>query len=286
MDILEIISFLLLGLTAVVFQAYKRESLIDILHVLFFAAIAMLIKEGLTESTLADQVIYGLIGVVALNFLLAKYKAYQRKYLRVLPPLITFGAFWVFFSGQELSYLDSTFHVGGLTTVMLPFLGIIAFELGTLKADLIKKWFGTSDSLVEALIPFFLGLAIIIGAFNALGFGVFLVAAGYLAASFYRAEGSKQVIYSLLAISLIWMFAGLSENAGADLRYGKTLMGLFFGVFAVLFIQFSWKAEKRKFVLVTIGYLIGIGLIYGVFLLRLQHTAFGGMEAFLGALVG
>jgi polyisoprenoid-binding protein YceI len=230
--------------------------------------------------------IYGLVGVLTLNFLLAKFKVYQRKHLRLLPPLLTFGAFWVFFSGQELSYLDSTFHVGGLTTIVLPFLGVIAFDLVTFKAEVVKKMFGTNESLVEAIMPFFIGVAVLIGAFNALGFGVFLVAAGYLAASFYRSEGSKQIVYSLLAISLIWMFGGSTDSAGADLQVGKTLMGLFFGAFAVMFIQFAWKAEKRKPLLILVGYLLGIGFVYGALMGQTQHASFGGMDAFIGALVG
>jgi polyisoprenoid-binding protein YceI len=146
--------------------------------------------------------------------------------------------------------------------------------------------FDTDDSLIRIILTLLTGVGILIGAFNALGFGVLLISAGYLAASFYRTKGTKQLIYSLLAVALIWMFASHADGVATDLQVGKTLLGLFFGVFAVGVIQFSWSAKKRRKLLVLVSYLIGISFIIGGLLMQLQHNSFGGMEAFVGALVG
>ncbi|MFT5858740.1 MAG: polyisoprenoid-binding protein YceI [Flavobacteriaceae bacterium] len=286
MDILELISFLLLTIVSVVSFAFKRDSLTGILHLLLFASIALLIKNDLSEDQLATQITYGLIGVVALNLVLSKWTAYQKKYLRVVPPILTFIAFWIFLGKGELTYLDSSFDLSSNAIIMLPFIGVLAFEIAYAKSEVIKSMFSTDDSLIKIILTLMAGVGILIGAFNALGFGVLLISSGYLAASFYRTKGSKQLIYSLLAVSLVWMFASHADGIATDLQVGKTLLGLFFGVFAVGVIQFSWSAKKRKKLLVLISYLLGISFIIGALLMQLQHNSFGGMEAFVGALVG
>lgn len=286
MEILEVVSFLLLSIVAIVSFAYKRDNLTGILHLLLFASVTLLIRKDLSEDPLATQISYGLIGVVALNLVLSKWSSYHRKYLRVIPPFLTFIAFWIFLGEGKLSYLDSTFDIGSTGVRILPFIGLLGYEIAYAKNRVIKSFFDTDDSLIGILLLFIYGIAILIAAFNALGFGVLLVSAGYLGASFYRSKDNKQLIYSLLGIALIWKFSSVAEGIASDLHVGKTLLGLFVGAFSMGLIQFSWTAKKRRILLVVLSYMLVVAFVVGALLMQLQHNSFGGMETLIGVLVG
>ncbi len=289
MDSIELITFLLLGLAAAIFKAYNRKNLIDFLQLMFFASVALLIKNDLSSTDhneFPSQITYGLIGVVAINLVISKWKGYHRPLLRVLPPLITFVAFWIFFGQGELTYLSSSVSLSGIALMSIPFLGVLAYEIGSIKSILIKKLFDSNENLANSIALLVIGVSVLIAVFNAGGFGVLLIAAGYLSASFYRSSESKQLTNTLLALSLIWMFSNVSDTTEADLGLGKTLTGLFIGAFTLAMIQFSWSAKKRKYLLVIIASVIGFGLILMMLLMQLQHNAFGGMEAFIGVVVG
>ena len=289
MNSIELVTFLLLGMAAVVFKSYNRTSLVDFLQLMFFASIALLIKDDLSSEVngaMPSQVVFGLIGVGAINLVISKWKGYHRPYIRVIPPLITFSAFWIFFESGNLSYLSNSFELGSMAIIALPFLGALAYEFGNLKTNLISKLFDTKGNLANVVSLFVLAVALLVGVFNAGGFGVLLVAIGHLSASFFREKEEGDVTTSLMAISLIWMFSGSIDGVETEVSLGKTLMGLFVGVGIVGMIKFSWTSKKRKFLLVFTAYLISAGFVILLLLLNLQHNAFGGVEAFIGVVIG
>jgi len=70
------------------------------------------------------------------------------------------------------------------------------------------------------------------------------------------------------------------------LMSGDVLAGIFFGAFGVYFLQKLWAAKKPKFVLIGTGYFIVLGLAFVLLYNHMTHANMGGMDAFIGVIVG
>ncbi len=287
MNTMVIISFLLLGIAAFVIQIKRRQQQIDALHLLFFAALAIAMKVDFEDANHANQWTYALIAIVAINFLLSRWAKLRNPIIRLLPPLVSFAILFGVYWNDSFIYLGNNFNMSDKATVVLPFLGILIYEIAWMKVHFLKKFFGLHDSFINVLMPLFIGLTALIGAFNAGGYGVFLVGSGFLAASFYNPLGSKHIIHSFFAVAVIWMFASQSDIALIDLRFGKVVAGLFIGAFVGGFILNMWTVEKRKNMALLLTYVLVVLIVTGVLIAGSQiNVSFGGVEAYLGALMG
>lgn len=290
MNVFVIFSFIALGITAFVIQKKRRFNNIDAVHLLFFAALSELLKsgfdEGLGDVNGANVWSYSLITLLAANFLLSRWSKLRKPIVRLIPPIISFGIFVVLFWNESFVYLGENFNVSDKATWVLPLIGVVMYEFVIVKMSFLKRFFGLKDSSLNVLLTFLVGVSIVIGAFNAQGYGVFMVSAGFLAASFYR-EGNKHVLHSLFAVALVWMFADQNSIELIDLRFPKVMGGLFVGAFAGAFIQHIWTAEKRPNLALIMGYFIAALFFLGLLTFKaLINASFGGMEAFLGGMVG
>lgn len=287
MNSFVIISFLLLGIASFVIQKKRRYDQIDALHLLFFTALAILIKIDFDFTSSVDQWTYALIGVMAVNFLLSRLNAMRKPLLRLIPPMITFGVLLAFFWSESFIYLGKSFAISNKATLVLPVLGIIMYEFAHIKISFLQKHFGMANSAVNVQLSFFIGVSVLIGAFNAQGYGVFLVAAGFLASSFYHEVGSKHIVHSFFALSLVWMFAQQNSIELLDLRIPKVMGGLFIGAFIGAFVLHIWTIQKRSNLALAICYFICAFLLVGMLGFEVMiNASFGGVEAFLGALIG
>lgn len=287
MNTMVIISFLLLGIAAFVIQKKRRFQQIDALHLLFFAALAIAMKVDFEDASRVNQWTYTLIAVVALNFLLSRWSKLRNPFIRLVPPLVSFAVLFGVYWNDSFLYLGNNFNMSDKATVVLPFLGILIYEIAWLKVHFLKKFFGLHDSFVNVLMPLFIGLTALIGAFNAGGYGVFLVGSGFLTASFYNASGSKHIIHSIFAVAVIWLFASQSDIELIDLRFGKVVAGLFVGAFVGGFVLHMWSVEKRKNLALLLTYFLVVLIVTGLLMAGTQiNVSFGGVEAYLGALMG
>lgn len=287
MNTLVIISFLLLGIAAFGIQKKRRHQQIDALHLLFFAALAITIKVDFEDANRANQWTYSLIAVVAINFLISRWAMMQKPIFRLVPPMLTFAVLLGFFWSDSFVYLGNGFEISNKATIVLPFLGILMYEFAWLKVHFLKKIFGLHDSFINVLMPLLIGLTSLLGAFNAGGYGIFLVGSGFLTASFYNPAGSKHIIHSFLAISVIWMFAAQNSIEVVDLRFGKVVAGLFIGAFVGGFVLQMWSVEKRKNLALLLTYFLVIFIVTGLLMAESKiNASFGGVEAYLGALMG
>lgn len=287
MNLYVILSFLLLGVAAFVVQKKRRFNQIDILHLLFVAAVAVLLKSDFEDQQSANVWTYGLIAMLAVNFLLSRWSKLRKPFLRLIPPILTFGVFIALFWNDSFIYLGKNFNISDKATMVLPILGIVTYEMAHVSMSFLQRYFGMKNSAENMLMSFLIGIAALVGAFNAQGYGVFLVAAGFTAASFYNNIGSKHILHSLLAVSLLWLFAEANELQIIDLRFPKVVGGLFIGAFASLLIQQVWTIERKPNLALIFSYILVALLFMGMidFGTRL-HPSFGGMEAFLGGLIG
>jgi polyisoprenoid-binding protein YceI len=287
MGILVIFSFVLLAVAAIAIQKKQRFQQVNTLHLIFFAALAILLKLDLGNTGESNQLIYALIGVVAINFLASKWNKLRSPIFRIVAPILTFSGFLLFFSGQSFEFLDRTFHMSDKATLVLPFIGIGAMEISLLIQKQLKKVFDTNDSASNVVMVMFLAIALLIGMFNAQGFGVFLVVAGMLAASFFLDGRGKHLIHSLFAVALIGTFAQQYSIDTLDLRVPKILSGLFVGAFALGLIHLVWTIQKRSILALILGY--GLSTLMLILLLVFEsaiNASFGGTEALLGAFMG
>ena len=282
-----IISFVLLGAAAIVIQRKQRFQQIDMLHLLFVSALAVLLKLDFENQQSANVWTYSLITVLAVNFLLGRWSKLRKPILRIVPPLITFGLLFGIFWNDSFVYLGANFNVSDKATWALPLMGIVMFELAELMVTFLEKHLGMKRSAVNIPMIIFSGIAALIGAFNAQGYGVFLVATGFLAGSFYNNYGSKHFLHSLLGVALVWTFAEANSIEIMDLRFPKVIGGLFIGAFAAGFMQYIWTIEKRRTLAISIAYVITGLLFIGMLDVETRiNTSFGGVEAFLGGLIG
>lgn len=287
MNLFVLFSFALLGIAAFVIQKKRRFKQIDILHLLFVAALAVLLKSDFEDEKLAGVWSYSLILVLAINFLLSRWLILRSSTVRLIPPILSFAVLFAFFWNDSFIYLGENFNISDKATFVLPILGIIMYDFARMKLFFLKKFFGLNDSIVNAIMPFLIGVTALIGAFNAQGYGVFLVGTGFLAASFYNPIGSKHILHSILAVSLIWMFATENNIELVDLRFAKVISGLFIGAFVSGFVLQMWSVEKRKNLALILTYFLCAILILALLVAGAQiNTSFGGVEAYLGALVG
>ncbi|MFK7786510.1 MAG: YceI family protein [Crocinitomicaceae bacterium] len=287
MELFIILSFVLLGLAAFVIQKKQRFDQVDVLHLLFVSAIAVLLKSDFENEQAVSVWTYSLIALLAVNFLLSRWSRLRKPLLRLVPPLITFAVLLGIFWNDSFVYLGKNFNVSDKATFALPLLGIIALEAARLSTSLLQRYFGTKESAENIHLVLFVGIASIIGAFNAQGYGVFLVALGFAAASFYNDSGSKHILHSLLAVSLVWFFAEANKVEMIELRFPKVAGGLFIGAFVAIFIRQVWSVEKRKNLALLLAYGAVALILIGVLDVQLRfHPAFGGVEALLSVFLG
>lgn len=287
MNLFVILSFALLGILAFVIQKKGRFEQIDILHLLFVAAIAILLKSDFQDENLANTWSYSLIFVLAINFLLSRWSKLRSPFIRLIPPLISFSVLLAIYWNDSFSYLGENFDISNKATFLLPIMGIVMYDFARMKLKFLKKIFGLDETIVHSIMPFLIGLTALIGAFNAQGYGVFLVGTGFLAASFYNPIGSKHILHSILGLSLIWMFAAENSIELIDLRFAKVIGGLFVGAFIGGFLLRMWSVEKKKNVALLLTYFLCVFLLVMLLVVGAKvYESFGGVEAFLGALVG
>jgi polyisoprenoid-binding protein YceI len=287
MGVFMILSFALLGVAAFVIQRRQSFNQVDALHLLFVSALAVLLKLDFDDTQAASVWTYSLIGLLAVNFLLSRWSMLRKPLIRLIPPLVSFGVLLGVFWNDSFVYLGDNFNISDKATFALPILGIIAFEAARLTTQLLNRYFGTKETTINILLVLFLAIAAIIGIFNAQGYGVFLVAVGFAAASFYNETGSKHILHSLLAVSLVWTFAQANSLEMVDLRFAKVVGGLFIGGFVTLVIRQVWTVEKRKNLALFLAYGVVAMVLIGILDVQLRfHPAFGGVEALLSALLG
>lgn len=287
MSLFVIFSFALLGIAAFIIQKKRRFEQIDILHLLLVAALAVLLKSDFEDEKLASIWSYSLISLLAINFLLSRWSKLRSPIVRLIPPILSFSVLLAFFWNDSFIYLGKNFNISDKATFVLPLLGILMYEFARIKLHFLKKFFGMKDSDLNVIMPFLVGVTALIGAFNAQGYGVFLVGTGFLAASFYNPIGSKHILHSILAVSLVWMFATENNIELIDIRFPKVIGGLFIGAFVGGFVLQMWSVEKRKNLALLLTYFLSLFLFIGLIVAGVQiNASFGGVEAYLGGLVG
>src|SRR3989338_6306905 len=284
--LLPLIGMGTISFAAFIFQRGENRRFLNALYFLLFVATASVFLVILDPAH--HVFFWAMVGVVALNFAASHLSVLQKTFIRSLVPLISVV-------GMAFLLKDRTYDLLGqqgvfinkflLTGLVLTALG---YELARVKVQAIRKFFGgiAEDDTVRAVLLFVTGASLFLCNLEAGGLGLLALAAIFLSTSFYREEGVKELTVPLLAFALLPILMDRGATPHANLLDGDVLEGLFFGAFSMFFIQKLWTAEKRSMVLLVLMYGLGLALAMGVLFLSTQFTKMGGMDAFVGVLVG
>ncbi|MEJ6583488.1 MAG: YceI family protein [Crocinitomicaceae bacterium] len=284
MEYLDIITLFFIGLGAFVLQWKKDFRFVSFINLLLTTVVVLIMKRFISPTDYNQ--LYALIAAVGTNFVFAQLKVLQKEGIRILVPIITFGTYFLMFNSDSINVLHEEYSSVNKFIIAGAALSILAYEFGLMKRFFITKLFHGLEvaEIIKSVMIFFMALAIFFGGFGAGSFGFLIVASIFISTSFYRKDETLSVGVSFLSISL---FAGLLTLTGeteVNLINADVLEGLFVGVFGAYFIGQFWSAANRF--MLFLAYLMFIVVSFGLLFLLTIYGQMGGMDAFVGVLVG
>ena len=286
MSTLILLSLFILGLAGIILQFKKEHRFVNIFYVLVFTVATIWASTFYSQDSISA--LYGLIAVVGINFAVSKIAFLKKSYLRTIVPLVSLIGYLLYFNGGVIEVQGDSYAFVNKFLVLGAVLAILAFEIARIKSKVLGKLFGglEESEMIKSIFIMFIGLTAFLGFFAASGFGVLLIGAYLLSASFYREDEFGSVSISFIGLMSLPLFAGIGNVQDVSLLGGDVLEGLFFGAFSAYFISKIFVGGKYSAIGVTLSYLIAFVLIVGVLLLEIMYSSMGGMDAFIGAIVG
>ena len=270
------IGFLILSFT----ENKKMLLLADFLSTLFIVLLF------LTTGEIVENEIAGIATLsLSLMFLSSKIKLFQSsrfaKLILVVPSLL------FYFFGESFNYGDYPVEHNSLNFHLLLAFGILVPLVMELKSALFSSVVGVKeDSFKLPFRLFTVGFAAFFGTFLLSWAGVFLIGLGLAAYTLFSGGKGRELMYALFAHTLSGFFIDFSGLEIVDLSMGKVIEGLFFGVFAVTFVGAVNGATKMRMLWTFLSLFLSLFIISGLVLLGTQKSDLGGMDAFIGVLIG
>lgn len=284
MEYLDIITLAFIGLGAFVLQWKKDVRFVSFINLLLTAVVVLVMKRFISPTDYNQ--LYALIAVVGINYVLAQLKVLQKDGFRILVPIISFGAYFLLFQSESITVLGDEYSSINKFIISGVALSILTYEFGLIKRFFITKVFHGLEvaEIIKSVMIFFMALAVFFGGFGAGSFGLLVVASAFIGTSFYRKDDTLSSGVSFLSLSL---FAGLLTLTGeteVNLINADVLEGLFVGIFGAYFIGQLWNASNR--LMLILGYIMFLGFSSLFLVLLTVYGQMGGMDAFIGILVG
>lgn len=284
MEYLEIITLAFIGIAAFVLQWKKNFRFIGFLNLLLVISAILFIKPFVGVSS--HEQLYGLLAILGLNFVFAQLRIFQKTGIRILLPIISFGAYFFIFKTESITILGEEYTTVNKFAVSGVMLSLLAFEVGAIKQFVLTKIFKglATAEIIKSVVILLMAFSIFLGGFASASFGLLLVASAFIASSFYRNDESQSYAVSFLALAVLGGLLSLTGETEVNLIGGDVLEGLFIGAFGAYFIGQLWQTTNR-FVL-FVGYILFIGFSAGLLFLQTIYGQMGGMDAFIGIVVG
>lgn len=286
MNTFIIVSLIALSLTAIALQIKNDKRFVNFFGVLVFAGIVQVLASSFDPDS--AFLIYSLVGLVSANFIASQVKFLQKDYVRVIVPLITVVGFLILFQGKTVNFLGADYISVNKFLVVGAILAVLGFEIGVLKLKLLKKFFDESDheDLLTGLLLFFTGISLFLGSLASSSFGIIVVAASFLSASFYNKGLTLRILVSMLIIATLPYLLSLIEGESAVMIDGDVIGGLFIGAFGMYFTQKLWLSKKRSALAIGLSYTLVMGVSFGFLWAGTVFYKMGGIDAMLGVFVG
>jgi len=226
----------------------------------------------------------GMIGIfLTMNFIVGSFL--ENKWVRIFLPLLS--VFILFFIGnKELQFNDYPLDFTKMKILALPILGYLVLALIDLKLFFIEKYFPeVKKAHTERTVAIILiGIFSVVATFLASWYGFFLMALGAFAYNCYSKNNRNYVVVALLLLSTISSFMVANNVESIDLSIGKIIAGLGIGVGAASLGVFGLSMNNK--VLGILISLLGGVLMLAILMANNIHPAYGGIEAFLAAMIG
>jgi len=284
MEYLEIITLAFIGLGAFILQWKKDLRFVSFINLLLTAVVVLVMKQFVSLNDQSQ--LYALLAVVGINYVLAQLKVFQKEGVRILIPIISFVVYFLGFQSESITVLGDEYSMVNKFVISGAVLSILTFEFGLMKRFFINKLFQGFEvaEIIKSVLLFFMALAVFFSGFGAGSFGLLLIASAFVSTSFYRKDDTISYGVSFLSLSLLAGLLTLTGETEVNLINADVLEGLFVGIFGAYFIGQLWNATNR-FILI-LGYLMFLAFSCIFLFLLTVYGQMGGMDAFIGILVG
>lgn len=278
-----VLLFSFLALAGLLLNFKHSSKAVSFLTLLLIMAVGIFLLPLITPE--GDQ--YALLGIIgiflATNFILGSF--IENKWLKIVLPLLSVGLLAVLGS-KNLFFSEYSIDFSSPKTFLLPVLGMVALMILELKLLVLPKFIKTVDiSLVEKAVVFILlGFFILLATFLASWFGIYLLALGIFAYNSYATQNRNYITLAFIGLSTIAAFMHIYSVESIDLSIGKLMTGLFVGIGALALTMLNNSVQNK--LLGTLFALVSAGLLTLVLILNGVHPAYGGIEAFLAAIIG
>lgn len=289
MNYFALAALILMSLAGAVLHYKKQQRFKGFVHLMFYALLGLIAIPYFEGS--GFNMVFGVIGLLSVNFLFGTFLTdkFKRPFIRLLFPVLTATGYLVYFQGSTATVFGLEYTVVNKFLMAGAALMLLTLDVGTLKLSLFDKFIGgfSEKRLIKAFTVFMLAFGAFLGIFSASLLGLYILGAIYLSTLFYRKNDNYYLSTSFLGI----FGAGVVLNAfsagtGLDLMEGDTLMGLFFGAFALYFIQLISKARKKSLGAHFVAYFLPIALVLFLLVAGMQYEKMGGMDALAAMILG
>ena len=201
-----------------------RDTFLSFFSLLLTGATASLISSELKSDPRTSLLQIMIFSFLIFNFLLSRIEVLRNiKFGIYGTALSTFMLLAVGYA--NFSMYDFEFSLHSTTTWILPIIGTLIFVISELLSGIFSQFIGfeTRVSFQQLIQLFLLSIALFVGFFLASYFGLFLIALGYIASSFYREDQAPNSGFSLLILSLTPFLSTLAGLDIIDISIGKNL---------------------------------------------------------------
>lgn len=264
-----------------------RDTFLSFFSLLLAGATASLISSELKTDPRTGLLQIMIFSFLIFNFLLSRIEVLRNIKFGVYgTALSTFMLLAV--GSDSFSMYDFEFSLHATTTWILPIIGTLIFVTSELLSGVFSQFVGfeTRSSFQQLTQLFLLSISLFAAFFLASYFGLFLVAIGYIASSFYREDQTANSGFSLLMFALIPFLATLSGIEIIDVSIGKNLFGLMSGFAGIWFLYILSQSKVNPIAFSMIGYILHLVGSVVIITLGSQKADLGGMDTYLGYLIG
>lgn len=264
-----------------------RDTFLSFFSLLLTGATASLISSELKSDPRTGLLQIMIFSFLIFNFLLSRIEVLRNiKFGIYGTALSTFMLLAV--GSANFSMYDFEFSLHSTTTWILPIMGTLIFVTSELLSGIFSQFVGfeTRVSFQQLIQLFLLSIALFVGFFLASYFGLFLIALGYIASSFYQEDQAPNSGFSLLILSLTPFLSTLAGLDIIDISIGKNLFGLMSGFAGIWYLYVLSQSKVNPIAFSMIGYILHLVFSVVIIILGSQKADLGGLDTYLAYLVG
>ena len=264
-----------------------RDTFLSFFSLLLTGATASLISSELKSDPRTGLLQIMIFSFLIFNFLLSRIEVLRNIKFGVYgTALSTFMLLSV--GAASFSMYDFEFSLHSTTIWILPIIGTLIFVTSELLSGIFSQFVGfeTRASFQQLIQLFLLSIALFVGFFLASYFGLFLIALGYIASSFYREDQTANSGFSLLILSLTPFLSTLAGLDVIDVSIGKNLFGLMSGFAGIWFLYVLAQSKVNPIAFSMIGYILHLVFSVVIIIMGTQKADLGGIDTYLAYLVG